>query len=205
MKLRKRYIVLIAILTFLIILAATHVLWLEAIASFLIVQDELYPVDVIIVLGGGGAERVLQAVKLYKEGYADKIVFTGMKAKLPGMIVTWPQLAMREASSLGIPESKIILEERPTSTYEDAVYSKEDMIKRGLKSAIIVSSPHHTRRARMIFHKVFKDNKDMSIIFSPVESDQGFQVHRWWTREAELIGVFNEYCKLVFYIFKYII
>jgi len=56
----------------------------------------------------------------------------------------------------------------------------------------------------MIFRKVFKDHKDISLQFSPVE-DGKFQVKKWWTRENELIGVVNEYCKIVFYFFKYII
>jgi uncharacterized SAM-binding protein YcdF (DUF218 family) len=184
--------------------AVTHRLWLEAVARFLIVKDELSQADVIVILGGGGPERVRHGVKLYQSGYGTRIIVTGMEQKLPGLVTTWPQLAMREAASLGVPEDAIIPEERPTSTYEDAKYVKEDMLDRNFKSAIITSSPHHMRRARMIFRKVFEDRDDISLQFSPVE-DSKFQVHRWWTREKELIGVVNEYCKLVLYFFKYII
>jgi len=147
---------------------------------------------------------VRHGVKLYQEGYGANIIVTGMECKLPGLVTTWPQLAKREAVSLGVPENAIILEERPSSTYEDAKYVKEDMIDRNFKSAIVVSSPHHTRRARMIFRKVFKDQEDVSLLFSPVENSK-FQVHKWWTRERELIGVVNEYCKLTLYFFKYIL
>ncbi len=204
MKYKKRYIVVAIILASLIVIAVTHSLWLEAIARFLIVEDELSQVDVIIILGGGGVDRVRHGVKLYQEGYGTNIIVTGMKYKLPGLTVTWPELAKREAVSLGVQGDVIILEERPGSTYEDAKYVKEDMINRDFKSAIVVSSPHHTRRARMIFRKVFKDQKDMSLLFSPVENSK-FQVHKWWTRERELVGVVNEYCKLTLYLFKYIL
>ncbi|MBM3211099.1 YdcF family protein, partial [Candidatus Poribacteria bacterium] len=130
--------------------------------------------------------------------------FTGMEYKLPGLRTTWPQLAKQEALSMGIPEEVIIMEERPTSTYEDAIFVKDDMLSRGFRSAIIVSSPHHTRRARMIFKKVFKDQKDISLQITPFEGGD-FQVKKWWTRENELIGVVNEYCKLFLYLFKYVI
>ena len=204
MKHKKRYTVVAIILASLIVIAVTHSLWLEAIARFLIVEDELSQVDVIIILGGGGVGRVRHGVKLYQEGYGASIIVTGMEYKLPGLTVTWPELAKREAVSLGVPENAIILEERPGSTYEDAKYVKEDMIDRNFKSAIVVSSPHHMKRARMIFRKVFKDQKDMSLLFSPVENSK-FQVRKWWTREGALVGVVNEYCKLTLYLFKYIL
>ncbi len=204
MKLKKRYIAILVVLALLITIAITHALWLEAMAKFLIVRDEVSEADLIVILGGGAADRVWQAVELYQSGYAKWILATGMKYEMPGLVATWPELARREAVSLGVPEDAFILEDRPTSTYEDAIYVKEDMLDRGFKSAIIVSSPHHTRRARMVFRKVFKDHKDISLQFVPVENGR-FQVKKWWTREEELIGVVNEYCKLVFYFFKYII
>jgi uncharacterized SAM-binding protein YcdF (DUF218 family) len=203
-KLKKRYIAALVILGLLIVIAVTHALWLEAMARFLIVRDEISEADVIVILGGGAADRVWQGVDLYQSGYGKWMIATGMKHEMPGLVVTWPELARREAVSLGVPEEAFITEDRPTSTYEDAIYVKEDMLNRGFRSAIIVSSPHHTRRARMIFRKVFKDHKDISLLFVPVE-DGKFQVEKWWTRENEMIGVVNEYCKLVFYFFKYII
>lgn len=204
MKRRWIYIVVLSVFIPLIILAITHRIWLEAIAKFLIVADELSPADAIVVLGSGEVERLRYGVILYKSGYGKSIIITGMEIKLPGLITTWPQLAMQEAVSLGVPETAIILEERPTSTYEDAVYVRQDMLAREFSSAIIVSSPPHMRRARMIFRKVFEDQKNIFLQFSPAE-DSGFESHRWWTREGELITVVNEYCKLVLYLFKYMI
>lgn len=204
MKHKKLYIAISIIALLFIIIIATHVLWLEAIARFLIISEKLSPADVIVVLGGGGPERVWNGVNLYKEKHGKYMIFTGMEYKLPGLRTTWPQLAKQEALSMGIPEEVIIMEERPTSTYEDAIFVKDDMLSRGFRSAIIVSSPHHTRRARMIFKKVFKDQKDISLQITPFEGGD-FQVKKWWTRENELIGVVNEYCKLFLYLFKYVI
>ena len=204
MKIKKWHKVILAIFVLLILIVITHRLWLEAIASFLVVEDELSDVDVIIILGGGGQHHVHHGVQLYKSGYAHRIIITDIENELPGLSTTWPQLAMREAVSMGVPESAIILEERPTSIYENAKYVKENMLDKGFKSAIIVSSAHHMRRARMIFRKVFEDQKDISFQFNPAKSGD-FEIHKWWTREGELISVVNEYCILILYFFKYMI
>jgi len=203
-KHRKLSIALLLIFILLIVAVVTRIIWLDAIAEFLIVEDDISRADVIVILGGGGPERVEHAVKLYQSDYANWIIATGMENKLPGLVTTWSQLAMKHAVSLGVPESVFILEERPTSTYEDALYVKEDMLDRGFKSAIIVSSPYHMRRARMIFRKIFEDREDIFLQFSPAK-DSDFQTHRWWTREGDLINVVNEYCKLALYFFKYMI
>ena len=204
MKSKKVYIAILLVLVVLTAIAATYRVWLEGVAKFLVVKDELSPADAIVVLGGGGAGHVRHGVKLYESGYASRIIVTGMKIRLPGLVVTWSQLAMQEAASMGVPEDVFILEERPSSTYEDAKYVKEDMLDRGFKSAIVVSSPYHMRRTRMIFRKLFKDQEDISLKFSPA-GDSEFRTHRWWTRETDMINVFNEYCKTVLYIFKYMI
>jgi len=202
---KKRYTVISTILVLLFIIFATHTLWLEAIAKFLVVGDgDISRADAIVILGSGGPERVERGVELYKSGYGAKIIITGEELNLPGFRINWSQLAMREAVASGVPQKAIILEERPSSTYEDAVYVKEDMLSGNFKSAIVVSSNYHTRRAKVIFKKVFRDQKDISLQFSPADYKY-FQTREWWTREKELVTVVNEYCKLIFYFFKYII
>ena len=47
---------------------------LEVMGSFLVVQDELKKVDVIVVLGGGDNERVEEAARLYKKGFSRHII-----------------------------------------------------------------------------------------------------------------------------------
>jgi len=204
MKHKKTFITFLVILGLIIVAVATHTIWLNAIAGYLVVEDELDFTDAIVVLGGGGPERVEHAVSLYKLDYANWIIVTGMEHRFPGLVATWPQLAMKHAVSMGVPESALILEERSTSTYEDAKFVKEDMLEKGFKSAIVISSPYHMRRARMIFRKIFEDQKDISLKFIPAE-ESDFETRKWWTREADMINVVNEHCKLVLYFFKYIV
>ena len=195
MKHKKLYIIISIIFALLTIAAITHKLWLEAIARFLIVEDDLSSADAIVVLGGGGTERIRHSVKLYDSGYGEWIIMTGMQHNLPGVTTTWARFAMQEAASLGVPGNAIILEEKATDTDENAEYVREIIIARNFNSAIVVSSPYHMRRARMVFREVFED-RDISLQFSSVE-DSNFEVQGWWTRRRDLKRVIREYRKLV--------
>jgi len=203
MRIRKIifYFILVIIFGILIINPG---FFLNRVASFLIVRTELTPVDVIVVLGGGERDRVLQAISLYQKGLSQRFIFTGgVPFKLPGLHTTWSKLAELEALSWGISPEKIYLEERSTSTFEDALYTLEDMQRLGFHSAIIVSDPTHMRRVQLIFKSLFY-KKNIHLEFSPVENSW-FKIDKWWSRERELIAVVNEYQKLLFYLFKYLI
>ena len=113
--------------------------------NYLIVKEEPQKADVIIVLGGS-LDRVPYAAKLYKLSFAPKVLLSGSGRYM-----------MRQALSQGIPESSILLENRSLSTFENAKYSLKIMQDQGYKSAIIVTSPYHTRRASIIFAQFFKE------------------------------------------------
>lgn len=202
MRHKKLYIVISIIVALLIVAIITHKLWLEAIARFLIVEDELSKADVIVVLGGGGKERINHAAGLYKSGYSKRIIMTGKEQRIPGFTGTWADFAKQEALLLGIPEEAIILEEMATDTDENAEYAMEIIADRAFESAIVVSSPYHMRRSRMIFRKIFEDQA-VTLKFSsvPVE-DSNFQVKGWWKRRNDLRRVVWEYRKLVVRFFR---
>jgi len=149
--------------------------------DFLVVNETPKSVDVIIVLSGGTG-RVDEGIKLYQMGYANEILFSGVGA--PSMV--------REAESLGIPENHILLEDESDSTFENAKYSSEIMKAKGFTSAIIVTSPYHTRRAMVIFGQFFK--KQHFIVcyatFDPSISSG------WWKNQTTRIEVLTEYLKL---------
>jgi len=111
--------------------------------------------DVGIVLGAsiwhdkpspGLAERLNMAIQLYREGRFGRIIVSGgMDAS--GAIVTEAEGMRRYLLASGIPDEAIMLEDRSTSTYENLLFSKEIMAKRGWRSAIIVTHRYHGARA----------------------------------------------------------
>ena len=169
----------------------TFPLFLYAMENFLVVNEEPKPADVIIVLGGNSGEIVYHGVRLYQSGYANKILLTGGS---PGCEkTTEAQIMKRQAVSSRVPEDDILLEEQARTTYENAKYSLEIMRAKKFKSAILVTSPYHTRRTSMIFNRLFEDI-ELTICSVPNDSRNASE---WWqdSRRAEVIVY--EYLKLV--------
>ena len=148
--------------------------------NFLIVNEEPQKADVIIVLSGG-SERLPYGARLYQSGYADKVLISGESARIP-----------RLPSSMGIPESSLLLEGQSTTTFENAKYSLKIVQAHGYKSAIVVTSPYHTRRASIIFAQVFKGIK---LTICPVPYDPAM-TSNWWKDSGSARFVISEYLKL---------
>jgi len=201
MRIKKRYIIISAILSFFLIIAITCDLWLKSIARFLVTNDELMNVDAIVVLDCGNGPAYNYGVKLYRSGYGKKIIVVGGSIDLPGINTTYADLAMQWiVNSLEVPGEAVMAIEDPTTIYEAALYVRDMMLERDFRSAIIVSLPHHTRRAKMIFRRIFGKQEDANLMFISPNIEQ-FQIEKWWTRENELNAVVTEYCRLILYFF----
>jgi uncharacterized SAM-binding protein YcdF (DUF218 family) len=126
------------------------------------------PYNAVIVLGGlsyydpeydrvqfsRGTDRLMQALLIYKHGYAKKLFFTGGSGSL-----TFP--SMKEAPQikrflveLGIPSEDLLIETESRNTRENATMSKEilDQVMPGGRF-LIVTSAFHMRRAEGCFQK----------------------------------------------------
>ncbi len=185
-----------------------YLVLLEPIARLLIVPDTQKPSETIVVLGGGlGVPRVVHAVNLYEKGLAPMIILTGQEMEFDGKKIrfkdiklTEPRFAGMLAKMYGVPEDFLFFEERSQNTYEDAKYVKEDLLKMGIRSAIVVSDPFHMRRVSMIFRKVFKGTP-VSLTFSPAD-DGEFLLDGLWS-PGEIRYILSEYVKIVYYIIRY--
>jgi len=114
--------------------------------------------DTIIVLGTPAdrfgkptpvmRERVDEAVRLWKDGYAKYIIFSGTAAHNKFVEA---EVMAELARSRGVSAGAIVLEPEAQNTYQNAFDSVEIMKQHGWKSAIVVSSIAHLRRANYIF------------------------------------------------------
>lgn len=201
---RKKLLIAIVLFCLLVLcLAFTYQILLTRLAEFLIFKTDISPSDVIIILSGN-TERLNYGIKLYKQGYASHIMInldSKFVLKCANIHLDWRNIIRQVRESKGIPENAFFIVDGITSTYDDARFSLDEMLKNGFESAIVVSSPYHMRRTRMTFDKVYKKS-GISLYYSPVEKSW-FQSEKWWTRERELITVTNEYIKLVLYWLKY--
>jgi uncharacterized SAM-binding protein YcdF (DUF218 family) len=124
--------------------------------------------DVIILLGGGvndkvpdltgiGApsgdmiERIVTAVRLQKRLDIPVIVSGG--AVFKGRAAEAP-IVRRFLVDLGVPDNKIIVEDKSRDTIENAKYTKEIGKKYGFKKPILITSAFHIKRSVLSFKKV---------------------------------------------------
>jgi len=156
--------------------------------NFLVVNEEPKPADVIIVLSGG-YDRVEHGVRLYQQDYADKILLTGGGS----------HKMKEQALDLGIKEDNILLEDKSGTTFENAKYSVEIVRAQGFQSAIIVTSPTHTRRSSIIFAEFF-EGVDLTVCSVPYDLSIADQ---WWKDRSTTRDVVSEYLKLLWhYLFE---
>ena len=121
---------------------------------------ELKEFDIIIVLGNPATHdckpgvimknRVDKGVELLNLGYAKKILFTGNSVRNN---CTEADVMAEYAISKGISDTNILRETRANNTYQNAYYSIAQMKKYDYKSAVIITSEPHIKRARAVFSK----------------------------------------------------
>ncbi|MDR1969744.1 MAG: YdcF family protein [Candidatus Nomurabacteria bacterium] len=108
--------------------------------------------DVIVAVSGGDTvARTESAIELYRNGWADKIIFSGAAAdpNSPSNAA-----AMREyAFQSGVPEGAIIVDEVSKNTYENAVNTAKILRKNKVKTAVLTTSPYHMRRVLWEFKR----------------------------------------------------
>ncbi len=96
--------------------------------------------------------RIGQAVKLYKNHYAPKILMSGGVDK--GDTISEADTMKTIAEKDGIPAADILVETKSASTYQNLAFSQKLLNEAGLHSAIIVTDPSTNARAGLVASKL---------------------------------------------------
>ena len=108
----------------------------------LMVRVPLQKADCLILLGGEQEARPVETARLYSEGVASLIFITG----------EGDAAANRKALiERGVPASAIRVEPLARSTLMNARLLRPMLERAGIRSALIITSPFHTRRALAVF------------------------------------------------------
>jgi uncharacterized SAM-binding protein YcdF (DUF218 family) len=130
MKKLKRLFITLAIILAVLLLCR---LSLPSLGAFLISQDEPQPSDIIVLLMGSGPDRMLEAVDLYKQGYADQIVMVRNMVRGYDLVVSQgvkiphdSDIAKEVAEQLGVPVENItVLPGDALSTQDEVIQVRE--------------------------------------------------------------------------------
>jgi uncharacterized SAM-binding protein YcdF (DUF218 family) len=158
------------------------------------------------VLGGNGFERGKGAAALAQEFPTAQFLCTGGGDTLTqmsaiGLTYTSAMLTRQCMIDCGIDSLRVTPLGIATSTFEESEEILAYCIKNNLKEISVVSSDFHLRRMGMVFSEKFEE-KGIVVHFFGTET-KDFKTQSWWTFEAGLITTFNEYIKIVYYVFKY--
>ncbi|MGH2404330.1 MAG: YdcF family protein, partial [bacterium] len=127
---------------------------LQGLGDFLVIRDPLGPADAVIAISGDGTgERAATAAALVQEGYAPWLILSGSSTGHAQGGATAEML--RHALQVGVPRERIIVEDQSESTFDNARNTLRIMQAQGMRRAIVVTSPYHTRRAARIFRAAY--------------------------------------------------
>ena len=191
-----------------IVLAVFLALVIGAIAAFrgtgrwLVRPDPLAPADVIVVLSGGMPARAEEAARIFRMGYSREVWITRPVSpadQLKGMGISYVGEEDYSRDVLihdGVPPAAIrILPEPIVDTLEEVEEIGPEARAEGDRRVMIVTSPQHTRRVKVLWRKLV--GRDPALIVHGAPQD-GFDADRWWrdTRDAfsvvrELLGLLN--------------
>jgi len=162
-------------------------------------EDPLAPADAIAVLGGGQADRLVEAAELFAAGYAPIVLLTRApetpfiaELQARGLDVsTNLEKRLDYLDALGVPrDATTVLQRVVESTQAEAELIAEWAESRQVGRMIVVTSGFHTSRARFVFDRVLRDHPT-EILIRP-SSLSGFAPDTWWhTRSDRGRGLFE--------------
>lgn len=124
--------------------------------------------DAILVLGSHDTRVAKHGAKLFLEGWAPLLIFSGGIGRLTGDW-TKPEAEVFAdiAESAGVPRERMLLENRSTNTGENIEFTKSLLEKEGITADtfILVQKPYMERRAYATFKKRWPEKE--AILSSP--------------------------------------
>jgi uncharacterized SAM-binding protein YcdF (DUF218 family) len=169
-------------------------LWLPTLGYGLIHDDGPAKADCAIVLGGDyWGERILRGAELVRQGYVPSVLVSGP----PGFYgMNEADLAIQFAVGKGYPKEWFVpVRHQGLSTRAEAEVFFDELRRRGARSFLLVTSDHHTARARRTFLAAARQYPGAPEFRTVSAPDHFFRPGDWWRdREAQKI-VFMEWTK----------
>jgi uncharacterized SAM-binding protein YcdF (DUF218 family) len=157
---------------------------------WLVVEDPLQKADALIVLGGTMYERQLEAVELYKEGWAPRIylfreIVDWGERELMARGISYPRpidMQIDLLRRLGIDAAALHVLDQAGSTAEEAAFVRDLVAREKYSRVIVITSKQHTRRARLVMNRRL-DDTGAEVIVRASRFDKS-NIDRWWSERG---------------------
>lgn len=163
---------------------------------WLVANEPLAGSDVVFVTDGKTPQRELEGAALFLEGWAPRVALTRSRELLSEEVRRLAgEPAQQEHSSQilrrrGVPEAAIVRLDRIVDNTEQELRADFDYARaHGFRRVIIVSSPYHTRRIRVIWRSRFEAEIPAIVRVTRYGT---VDPARWWRSRASLEEVAHE-------------
>jgi uncharacterized SAM-binding protein YcdF (DUF218 family) len=132
---------------------------IEKVWNYHQMHHQLMRADAILVLCSHDIVVAERGARLFLEGWAPLLIFSGGLGTITKRFWTEPEADQfaRVAERLGVPRDRILIENRSTNTGENILFTRELLAARGLapETFIVVQKPYMERRSYATFKKVW--------------------------------------------------
>jgi uncharacterized SAM-binding protein YcdF (DUF218 family) len=153
--------------------------------------------DLIVALGGDGGARAVRAAELFRQGYAPRVLLTGLEGgddRTRRHYLDWRAGYLVDE---GVPRAALLFDEASTSSWDEAVNTLALMKHHGWKRVLIVSDPPHMRRLSWVWARLATS---AGVQCRLVTSDpRWWNPARWWANKDSGVFVVTELIKLAYY------
>ena len=200
MKLGQRSLMSLAVLA--LILAGSFGA-ARNLGRWLVDPDALEHSPAIVVLSGETPFRAMEAAKIYRQGWAPEVWLLRDKAGTAD--ATFARMGIPHLSEqdydqqvlerLGVPHKAIqIIEPPTTNTVSEVIRIAQQLRRLGKDKIIVVTSPLHTRRVKMIWRKVVGESPRAILRYDTSEPSDP---RHWWRATQDIQDVGHEVLGLI--------
>jgi len=135
----------------------------EKVWRYHLMNHRLVKADAIFVLCSHDKLVAERGAQLFLEGWAPLLILSGGLGAITKTIWSEPEADQfaRIALEIGVPEGKILVENRSTNTGENVLFTKQLLAEKGLspQSFILVQKPYMERRSYATFRQLWPEKE----------------------------------------------
>ena len=181
----------------------------DALTDFIFTEQKPEKADAIFVPGGLYGEIAQHAAELYQQGFAPLIVPSGKYSIVEGKFTevqspekykgryfeTESDFLTQILVDEGVKKSDILQEKEASYTYQNALFTKDLLEKKGLhlKKVILSCQAYHARRCLMYYQLLYPKTEFYVV---PVNAD-GITRENWRKNEEGIDAVTGELSRIV--------
>ena len=175
---------------------------LRLVGRALVVEDALAASDAVVIVAGGIPAREATAAALYRRGWAPLVVLSNDFT--PDRVRELITLGVRRLDYQG--ESRLVLEKHgvppgaivalpvPVKTTEAELKLVAEAARaRGWRRVILVTSPQHSRRAKLVWTRETSGGIEGLVVLA---KEDDFPGDGWWWKRRQAENVLHEYLGL---------